>query len=85
MYSVFHYWSDAEQPYRPHLPHPEFYRVAGVGDVEIVGLLNDPDRHVLGIDLVTNQEAVQRFRNQGRDDLASLHSLAIELQRKEKV
>ena len=76
---VFHYFSEAQKPYRHHLPHPEFYRVVGVGDVKIIGLPADPDGHVIDIDLVTNKEAVRRFKHQGRGDLAALYSLAVEL------
>jgi 8-oxo-dGTP diphosphatase len=38
-----HFWSSAAAPYRPHLPHPEFYFLVGYADVEIVGAPVFPD------------------------------------------
>ena len=78
LFGAFHYHSSAEEPYRPHLPHPEFYRVVGVGKVEVIGVPNDPDAHVIGIELITVAQAVERFRKQGRADLAALYLLAAE-------
>src|SRR3954469_20319929 len=35
--------SVAAEPYRPHLPHPDFYRVVGYGDVDLVGDPSNPE------------------------------------------
>ncbi len=78
-FGAFHYHTTAAKPYRPHLPHPEFYRLVGYGQVEVVASPNDPDQHVTGIDLVSIDEAVDRFRQQGREDLALLYLLAAQL------
>ena len=40
---AWHCYSDADKPYRPHLPWPEFYRVVGFGCVEIVGEPSNPE------------------------------------------
>src|SRR5258708_30875475 len=41
---AWHCFSLAEKPYRLHLPLPEYYRLVGMGDVDIVGApLNPPD------------------------------------------
>jgi len=70
--------SEAPQPYRPHLPHPEFYRFVGYGGVELVGKpLNPSDgEQIASVELVSVEEAVRRYRSIGRDDLAELYLLA---------
>lgn len=35
-FGVLHCWSDAETPYKPHLPFPEFYQLVGHADVELI-------------------------------------------------
>jgi hypothetical protein len=39
IFGAWHCHSLSTQPYRPHLPHPEFYRLVGYGGVELVGRL----------------------------------------------
>jgi 8-oxo-dGTP pyrophosphatase MutT (NUDIX family) len=70
--------SQTVQPYRPHLPHPHFYRLVGYGDVELVGApLNPADgEQVTQVDVVTVEEAANRFHSIGRGDLADLYRLA---------
>jgi 8-oxo-dGTP diphosphatase len=80
-FQIFGAWkciSEAPKPYRPHLPHPEFYRLVGYGEVELVGLpLNPSDaEQVASVELVTLDEAARRYRSVGRDDLAELYLLA---------
>jgi 8-oxo-dGTP diphosphatase len=41
-FGAWHCYSLAPRPYRPHLPHPEFYRVVGYGEVAIVGSPQNP-------------------------------------------
>lgn len=73
--------STAPEPYRAHLPHPEFYRVAGWGDVEVVGkpLNLAGAEEVAVVECVTVEEAARRFRESGRPDLSDLYLLAAEL------
>jgi 8-oxo-dGTP pyrophosphatase MutT (NUDIX family) len=68
----------SDRPYRPHLPHPQFYRVVGVGEVEIVGLpQNPPDgEKVVDVDLASLETVIARFVSAGRHDLAELYQLA---------
>jgi 8-oxo-dGTP diphosphatase len=70
--------SEAPKAFRPHLPHPEFYRFVGYGEVELVSQpLNPADvAQVTNVELVSTDEAVRRFRSIGREDLADLYLLA---------
>ena len=69
--------STAEAPYRPHLPHPRFQRLAGVGRVELVSEPTIGDgEHVVEVLTVSLEEAQGRFRAIGRGDLADLYGLA---------
>lgn len=70
--------SSAPEPYRPHLPHPEFYRFVGYGEVEII---TEPQSPVAGeqvalVECVAVEEASQRFLAVGRPELAELYLLA---------
>jgi len=76
--------SNADLPYRPHIPHPYFIRVVGVGEVNIVSNpLNPSDgEQVIAVELVDHAEAVRRFEQIGRTDLADLYRLAHEVRTK---
>ncbi|MEO8393595.1 MAG: NUDIX domain-containing protein [Chloroflexota bacterium] len=83
-YTPFGAWrctSSAEKPYRPHLPHPHFYRVAGYGEVELVSQpTNPPDgEQVVAVEVLTVTEAAAVFVASGRPDLADLVRLAAQL------
>ncbi len=72
--------STAEAPYRPHLPHPRFQRLVGVGQVELVSeptIGNGED--VVEVLTVSLAEAQGRFCEVGRVDLADLYGLAAEV------
>ena len=71
-------FSTAPKPYRPHLPHPEFYRVVGYGAVEIIGSPENPEggEQVASVEFVPIEEAVQRFRDINRFELGELYQLA---------
>lgn len=72
--------STAEAPYRPHLPHPRFQRLVGVGQVELVGKPTIGDgEDVVEVLTVSLEEAQGRFRAIGRGDLADLYGLAAEV------
>src|SRR5579859_167513 len=71
--------SSAPAAYRPHLPHPEFYRLTGYGEVTIVGPPQIPaagGELVVTVDCVPVAEASRRFRAGGRPDKAELYELA---------
>ena len=42
LFGAWHCRSSAPAPYRPHLPHPESYRVVGYGEVALVGAPTNP-------------------------------------------
>ena len=75
---AWHCFSTAPKPYRPHLPHPEFYRLVGYGAVEIIGNPENPEsgEQVASVEFVPTEEAVQRFRDINRFELAELYQLA---------
>ena len=75
---AWHCFSTAPKPYRAHLPHPEFYRLVGYGAVEITGSPENPEggEQVASVELVPIKEAVQRFRDINRFELAELYQLA---------
>lgn len=78
VFGQFHCTSSAVEPYRPHIPHPNFVRVIGYGDVERVGdPLNPEDgEQVVAVELVEIDEALRRFREQNRYDIAEMYELA---------
>jgi 8-oxo-dGTP diphosphatase len=68
----------AVEPYRPHLPFPDFYRLVLLGEVSLDGMPGNPPggEQVAFVELVTLAEAYERFAAQGRHDLAELYALA---------
>lgn len=81
LFGAWHCRSLASEPYRPHLPFPEFYRVVGVGQVEIVRQPANPadGEQVVAVETVALETAVGRFRALGRSDLADLYRVAASL------
>ena len=77
-FGAWHCLSTASKPYRPHLPHPEFYRLVGYGAVEIIGSPENPEgsEQVASVELIPIEEAVQKFRDINRFELAELYQLA---------
>ena len=79
-FGAWHCWSSVPAPYRPHLPHPESYRVVGYGEVALVGSpTNPPDgEQVIEVACVSVEEAVRRLRTSWPDlpELAELYRLA---------
>ncbi|UVI27495.1 NUDIX hydrolase [Paenibacillus spongiae] len=73
--------SKADRPYLPHIPHPSFIRLVGYGEVTITGdPLNPPDgEKVVTVEVVTIHEAVRRFEQINRLDLAELYRLVHEI------
>jgi len=83
-YQPFGAWrchSSNDRPYRPHLPHPDFYRVVGYGDVELVSQPTNPTdgEQVAAVEVVTIEAAADAFIEWGRPDLADLYRLAAQL------
>ncbi len=76
-------YSFTPKSYRPHLPHPDFYRLIGYGEVEIIGVPTNPEdgEQVTNVELVTVAQASHRFRANGRDDIAELYELAAGLRK----
>jgi 8-oxo-dGTP pyrophosphatase MutT (NUDIX family) len=76
--------SSAPKPYRPHLPHPHFYRLVVCGEVELVGQpLNPPDaEQIVSVELVTLDEAAAHFRAIDCPEFAELYLLAAHLKAK---
>ncbi|WP_305728338.1 NUDIX domain-containing protein [Paenibacillus sp. UNC496MF] len=85
-FQVFGYFdcrSSAPAPYRPYIPHPRFRRLVGHGEVELVGMpLNPPDgERVVLVEPVPIDEAVRRFLDGDRQELAELYRLGHALRR----
>lgn len=78
IFGQFYCTSSALEPYRPHIPHPHFVRIIGYGDVELVGdPLNPEDgEQVVAVEVVKIDEAIRRFQEQNRHDIAEMYKLA---------
>lgn len=75
--------SVASEPYRPHLPHPNFYRVVGFGEIALVGLPTNPPggEEVIEVSVMPIGTAEQLFRQWRRPDIAALYRLAARYRR----
>lgn len=78
LFGAWHCFSLADQPYRPHLPFPEYYRLAGLGEIELVGEPENPagGEEVVAVKRVSLAAAVARFSALQRYDMAELYQLA---------
>jgi 8-oxo-dGTP pyrophosphatase MutT (NUDIX family) len=67
------------EPYRPHLPHPDFYRVVGYGEIALVGQPTNPvgGEEVVEVSVLPVEAAEQLFRQWQRPDIAALYRLAV--------
>lgn len=65
-------------PYRSHLPHPNYYRFVGYGEVKLLGTPQavEGGETVLAVACVPVEAASRRFLDTGRADLAELYRLA---------
>lgn len=70
--------SSAPEPYKPHLPHPDFYRFVGYGQVALNGAPTNPHdgEQVSAVEVLPLKEAQARFLSCARPDLADLYQLA---------
>lgn len=77
-FGAWHCHSLASVPYRSHLPHPEFYRLVGYGEVKPVSDPQNPagGEKVVAVEYVSIAEASHRFLASGKPDLAELYQLA---------
>ena len=71
--------SAASEPYRPHLPHPDFYRVVGFGQIALVGQPTNPagGEEVVEVSVMPVDAAVRLFRQWQRPDIAALYRLSV--------
>ena len=79
----WHCMSTAEKPYRPHLPFPEYYRIVGIGDIEIINAPENPfgAEQVHRVEVGSIESATARFLSSDRHELAELYKLAYDLDR----
>ena len=77
-FGVFHCFSLRPEPYRPHLPHPEFYHVIGFAEVEIVSAPENPpgEEAIIEVECVSVEEASRRFADGEGEWLAQMYQLA---------
>jgi 8-oxo-dGTP pyrophosphatase MutT (NUDIX family) len=78
-FGVWHCHSSAPAPFRPHIPHPDFYRLSAYAEIEIVGppqLPGEGGEQVRTVHLLPVVAAANHFRAQGRPELAELYLLA---------
>src|SRR5215218_8431582 len=70
--------STATTPYRPHLPHPLFYRIVGYGDVALVEQPTNPQdgEPIAEVAVVSIEGAAAVFGQWQRPDIAALYRLA---------
>lgn len=78
--------SSNDKPYKPHLPHPDFYRIAGYGAVELAADPTNPadGEQVASVEVLSVDAAAAVFAAFGRPDLADLYRLAARV-RKEQI
>jgi 8-oxo-dGTP diphosphatase len=70
-----------DQPWRDHLPHPEFERLVCFGEVEVDGPPTNPENaeQIARVDLLPVPDAVAFLRAAERPELADLYRLAADI------
>lgn len=70
--------SIAEQPYKPHIPHPKFHRIVGYGEVKLVSKPLNPEEaeQIIAVEIVEIEEAIRRLEESDRYDIAELYKMA---------
>lgn len=68
----------ADKPFRPHLPHPLFYRFVCVGEVELIAQPSNPmdAEQVASVEVLPLEAIVRGFRAQARPEMAQLYQVA---------
>lgn len=86
VFGQFRCESSSKTPFRPHIPHPRFVRLVGYGDVSIVGQPLNPEdgEQVIAVEAVELDEAVKRFEETGRQDIADLYKLAFAIRQQDR-
>ncbi len=71
----------AQSAYRPHLPHPEFYRLVLAGKVTRISepVKQSEDEEPVEMQVLPIDELIRRFKSQELNFLADLYRLAAEL------
>lgn len=74
----WHCHSQAPEPYQPHLPFPDYFRLVLLAAVERLGNpTNPPDgEQVVQVVELPLEQAAERFSSQDRHDLADLYRFA---------
>ena len=77
------YWlcrSLLPQPYRPYLPHPEFIRLVGYGQIDLISTPGNPEdgEQIAAVEVLSVGEAARVFRDAGRADLADLYQWVVD-------
>ncbi|MBA3470173.1 MAG: NUDIX domain-containing protein [Herpetosiphonaceae bacterium] len=77
-FGIWECHSSAPHPFRPHIPHPEFHRLVGYSEVELVGAPTNPHdgERVASVLQLTLEDIQARFAASGRSELAELYALA---------
>ena len=85
---AWHCHSLADGPYRPHLPWPEFYRIVGYGEVELIGNPENPEdgEQVIEVGTFPSEEACRLLAQRPDDgpELAEIYRLAALLKEKDE-
>jgi len=70
--------SSSEKPYRAHIPHPEFVRLFGYGEVQLLGKPTNPadGEQIEEVEIMGLDQAVNLLITGGRHDIADLYKLA---------
>ncbi len=81
------YWtchSRRTEPWRAHLPHPNYLRLVIVADVRLVGSPTNPQdgEQISRVDLMALSDTVARFRRAGQPELADLYALAARVRKR---
>lgn len=71
-------FSLADKPYRPHLPHPQYYRLVISGEIKVTDPPENPSggENVTLVEIALLPVIIERFASKGRYDLAELYELA---------
>ena len=77
-FAVLRCHSRAPAPYRPHEPHPDYDRLYGYGEVELVGppRIEDGPERTVAVEVVAPDAAVSLLAAKGRAWEADLYRLA---------
>lgn len=68
----------AGKPYRPHTPHPVYYRYVVTAEVEIIGKPTNPQdgEQMISVEALTLSTVMHNFIQDDRQDIAALFQIA---------